>query len=243
MSAPDDIPEPLKRSAIPKAIVAVALGVLVLIAVGLAATRFGVLLPQARLMIEARTDGLKVGRLGRLKIEGLSGDIWRDLTIRKLTLRDEKGVWLQANNVHMTWRYAELLRRTFHAQSIEVGLVQVIRRPTLTPKGKDTGLPVNFHIDAASGRVEMLPAFSYRRGVYDLDLNLDVERVGDLNGKLRAASALHAGDHLNLDFELAKTKPLMVLADAEEARGGALAARSLPFRSPTRSTSRLRSRS
>jgi translocation and assembly module TamB len=233
LSAPDDIPAPLKRSAIPKAIVAVALGVLLLLALGLAATRFGVLLPQARLMIEAHTDGLKVGRLGRLKIEGLSGDIWRDLTIRKLTLRDEKGVWLEADNLHMTWHYAELLRRNFHADRIDVGLLQVLRRPTLTPKGKDTGLPVSFHIDAAHGRVEFKPAFSYRRGVYDLDLDLDVARAGDLNGKLRAASVLHQGDHLNLDFELAKTKPLMVLADAEEARGGALAgALGLPATQP-----------
>ena len=223
MSAPDDTPAPLKRSAIPKAIVAVALTILVLIALGLAVTRYGVLLPQARLMIEARTDGLKVGRMGRLKIEGLSGDIWRDLTIRRLTLRDEKGVWLEANNLHMTWHYTELLRRTFHADRIDVQLVRVLRRPTLSPKGKDTGLPVNFHIDAAHGRVEMLPAFSYRRGVYDLDLNLDVERAGDLNGKLRAASALRQGDHLNVDFELAKTKPLVVLADAVETQGGALA--------------------
>ena len=224
MSAPDDIiPAVLKRSAVPKLIVALALAVLALIAVTLIGGRFGVLLPQARVLIEARTDGLKVGRLGKLKIEGLSGDIWRDLTIRRLTLRDEKGVWLEAKNLHMTWRYAELLRRNFRADRIDVQVIRVLRRPTLTEKGKDTGLPVSFHIDAAHGRIEMLPSFSYRRGVYDLDLNLDVERAGDLNGKLRAASVLRQGDHLNVDFELARTKPLMVLADAEEASGGALA--------------------
>ena len=224
MSAPDGIvPAVLKRSAVPKLIVALALAVLVLIAVTLIGGRFGVLLPQARVLIEARTDGLAVGRLGKLKIEGLSGDIWRDLTIRKLTLRDEKGVWLEANNLHMTWRYAELLRRNFRADRIDVQLIRILRRPTLTKKGKDTGLPVSFHIDAAHGRIEMLPEFSYRRGVYDLNLALDVERAGDLNGKLRATSALRQGDHLNIDFELARTKPLMVLADAEEASGGALA--------------------
>ncbi len=63
---------PPRRSAVPKVIVAVCLGLLVLLAGVLAATRYGVLLPQTRLMIEARTDGLKVGRFGRLKIEGLA---------------------------------------------------------------------------------------------------------------------------------------------------------------------------
>ena len=222
MSAPEDIPA-VRRSALPKAIVTVALAVLALIAATLVVARYGVLLPQTRLLIEARANGLKVGSFGRLKIEGLSGDIWRDLSVRKLTLRDEGGIWLEADNLHMTWHYLDLLTRNFHADRIEVQTVKVLRRPTLTKKGKDTGLPVSFHIDQAHARIEMLPAFSYVRGVYDLDLNLDVERSGDQRGKVRAASVLHPGDHLHLDYDIAKTRPLLVLADAEEARGGALA--------------------
>ena len=77
MSTPEDIPA-VRRSALPKAIVTVALAVLAMIAVTLVIARYGVLLPQTRLLIEASADGLKVGRFGRLKIEGLSGDIWND---------------------------------------------------------------------------------------------------------------------------------------------------------------------
>ncbi len=233
MSAPEPV-APVTRALIPKTIVAVALAVLALIAVVLAGARYGVLLPQARVLIEARTDGLRVGRMGKLKLEGLSGDLWRDLTIRRLTIRDEKGVWLEALNVHLTWRYTQLLSRNFHADRIEAEAVRVLRRPTLTAKTKDTGLPVSFHIDAAHARVEMLPAFSYRRGVYDLDLNLDVERKGGGGrGKVRAASVLIPGDHLNLDFDVANTRPLVLLADAEEVRGGALAgALGLPSNQP-----------
>jgi translocation and assembly module TamB len=217
------VPAVLKRATIPKAIVAVSLGVLILLAALFAATRFGVLLPQARLLIEARTDGLKIGRFGRLKIEGLSGDLWRDFTIRRLTIRDEKGIWLEGDNVHMAWIYEDLLRRRFHAKRIDAEAIHVLRRPTLTPKGADTGMPVSFQIDTAHGRIEMLPAFSYRRGVYDLDMSLDVERRGGQRGKIRAASVLHPGDHLNVDFDIAKRRPLLILADGEEAQGGALA--------------------
>ncbi|MET0271362.1 MAG: translocation/assembly module TamB, partial [Phenylobacterium sp.] len=242
MSGPDDIPAPgletqveevLKGSIIPKVIVATALTVLILIAGLLAATRYGVLLPQARVFIEARTDGLKIGRFGQLKIEGLAGDVWRDFTIRRLTIRDEKGVWLEANDVHLVWRAGELVRRRFHADKIEARLIKVIRRPTLRPKGKDSGLPVSFHIDDAHGRLELTPEFSLRRGVYDLNLELDVERRGGQQGRLRAVSVLHPGDHLNLDFDVSKTKPVLLLADAEEARGGALAgALGLPANQP-----------
>ncbi|RAK61320.1 translocation/assembly module TamB [Phenylobacterium hankyongense] len=226
MTAPDDTPAPpaaLKGSAIPKTIVAVCLALLVLLAGLLAVTRYGVLLPQARVLIEARTDGLKIGRFGRLKIEGLAGDVWHDFTIRKLTVRDEKGVWLQADDLHMTWRLIDLFRRKFHADEIDVRAVHVLRRPTLTAKTKDTGLPVSFEIDRARGRLEMLPAFSFERGVYDVDLTLDVQRRGGQRGKVRASSVLHPGDHLNVDFDVAKTRPLVVLADGVEAQGGALA--------------------
>lgn len=198
-------------------IVAAAIGALVFSA------RYGVLLPQARVFIEARTNGLRVGRLGRLQIEGLSGDIWRDVTIRRLTIRDEAGVWLEADNVHMTWRYFDLLKRRFRADRIEIEELRVLKRPTLTAKGKDTGLPVSFEIDRAKARIVLLPAFSYARGVYDLDFNLDVGRKGGARGQARAVSALRTGDHLSLDFDVAEKRPLILEADAAEARGGALA--------------------
>ena len=197
--------------------------VLILLLGALASTRYGVLIPQVRLLIEARTDGLKLGRLGRLKIEGLSGDIWRDAHARRLTIRDEKGVWLEARNVHLTWNYAQLIQRRFVATLVEAETVRVLHRPTLGPKGKDRALPVSFHIDRGRTRLLLDPAFSYRRGDYDLNFALDVERGGSRSGNLRAASRLHAGDHLTVDIALAKAGDLKLAAVAEEAQGGALA--------------------
>ncbi|WP_293676652.1 translocation/assembly module TamB domain-containing protein [uncultured Phenylobacterium sp.] len=231
MSAPEDTPAEAaaevvaerKRSRLPKAITAVAVTILVLLLGVLATTRYGVLIPQVRLMIEARTDGLKIGRLGQLKIEGLSGDIWRDFRARRVTLRDENGVWLEAKNVHLSWRYTRLLQRRFEADLVEAELIRVIRRPTLSPKGKDRGLPVSFDIDKGRGRLQLEPAFSYARGLYDLTFNLKIERRGGRSGTLQAKSVLHAGDHLDIDFAASPTGPLRLVAQAEEARGGALA--------------------
>jgi translocation and assembly module TamB len=218
---------------LPKAIAAACLGLALIFATLIAVTRYGVLLPQARLLIEARTDGLKIGSLGRLKIEGLSGDVWRDFSIRRLTIRDDKGVWFEADGLHLTWRYAELLFRRFHADSIDADAIRLIRRPTLGGKGEAGGLPVSFYIDEAHARVEMLPAFSLQRGVYDVALNLAVHRRGGERGTVRATSLLNPGDHLNLQFEVSRRRPLLVLADAVEAHGGALAgALGLPANQP-----------
>ncbi len=199
------------------------LGVFVLLAAVVAGLRYGVLLPQVRLLIEARTDGLELGRIGRLKIEGLSGDIWRDARVRRLTIRDDKGVWLEAQDVRLTWRYLELLRRRFDADLIEVRQVRVLRRPELGPKGQDRGLPVSFRIDAIRTRLVMEPAFSYERGVYDVKAGLDIARVGTRSARLSADSVLHPGDRLAVDFRVGGAGPLRIVTDAREARGGALA--------------------
>lgn len=222
-AATPETPSPRPRTGVRGALVAVV--VVTLAVLGLAAgVRYGVLLPEVRLLIEARTDGLKIGRVGRLKIEGLSGDLWRDVSARRLTIRDEKGVWLEARDVRLKWRYLELLRRRFDADLVQARTVRIVRRPTLTPKGKDSGLPVSFHIERLATRLEMEPAFSYVRGVYDLTGALDVRRRGGQTGRLRALSVLHPGDRLALDFALGRKRaPFHLRVDGREAQGGALA--------------------
>ncbi|WP_293492917.1 translocation/assembly module TamB domain-containing protein [Phenylobacterium sp.] len=235
MSGPSDIEEVVheveeavvkvaRSRGLPKAIVAVCVIIAIVLSGLLLATRYGVLLPQGRHLIEARANDLKLGRFGRLNIEGLSGDVWRHFALRRLTISDEKGVWLEARNLNVSWHYAELLQRRLHAESITAQQVTILRRPTLTPKQKSRGLPVSFDIDLIKARLELQPAFSYRRGVYDVTGNLDVQRRGrGQRGRISAASVLHAGDHLNLQFDLGKNLPLLLVADAHEARGGALA--------------------
>lgn len=233
---PDTAPpaEATRASRWPRRIVAVCLGLLLILGVLIVGTRYGVLLPQVRLLIEHRTDGLKVGRMGRLEIDGLSGDVWRDFRVRRLAIRDEKGVWVEAQNLHVTWRFARLFIRRLHADQIEVQSLKVIRRPTLAPsEGEGGPLPLSIFIDEARGRVELLPGFSGQRGLYDLSLYLAVHRRGGMRGTVHAASRLNAGDHLNLQFNLPKRRPMVVLADVAEAHGGALAgAAGLPANQP-----------
>jgi translocation and assembly module TamB len=211
------------RRAAPAFVIIFAVGVVALLAILFATIRYGAVTQPGRLLIEAQVSGLKIGRLGRLKVQGLRGDIWRDFMVSRLIIYDEKGVWLDARDVTVRWRYTELFRRRFSADAIAARQLTLVRRPTLTPKGKSRDLPVAFHIASLRTRVEMQPAFSYRRGVYDVRANLDVARDGGVAGKVRADSALHAGDYLTATFAAPKKQPFLIQADALEAQGGALA--------------------
>ncbi|CAN5243704.1 translocation/assembly module TamB domain-containing protein [soil metagenome] len=200
----------------------VTLLVLLVAGVGLV-TRYGVLTNPGRLFIEARSSGLKLGRIGKLKIEGLQGDIWKNFTVRRLTISDEGGVWLEAADLAVVWHSGELFQRRFHADKVTARQVRVLRRPTLTPKTKSSALPVSFDIDSLRAQVEMLPEFSTRRGLFDLAGDFDVERNGGASGKLNASSLMHAGDGLKADFQVGAGKVVRVNADVLESQGGALA--------------------
>ena len=104
-----------KRSRLRRALAAAGLAIAVVLAALFVTARFGVLAPQARTLIETKVEGLKIGSFGRLHIEGLTGDVWRDFRLARLTLSDDQGVWLDARNLRMRWRYGELLIRRFHA--------------------------------------------------------------------------------------------------------------------------------
>ena len=193
----------------------------------LAATtlRFGVLTPAARLLIEARVSGLKLGPVGKLKVEGIGGDVLRNFTVRRLTIADEHGVWLEADGVTIGWDYGSLVHRRLQVSTLTAAQVTVIRRPSLAPKGPASqGLPLAFDIRSIKLRLKTLPAFSTREGLYDVDGKLKLLRRGKgESGQIHAASLTHAGDFLDLTFDLGPTKPLIAVAKALEAKGGAFA--------------------
>ena len=187
--------------------------------------RYGVLAPQARLLIEARVSGLMLGRVGKLKIEGLGGDVWRDFSIRKLTVSDEHGVWLEADDLNLNWDYGALLHRRLQVSKLQAQSVTVIRRPSLSPKGPaSSGLPLAIDVKGLQFRLRTLPAFSTREGLYEVAGRLKLARAGKgEEGELRASSLTHLGDYLDVRFDLAPGRPLVVLAKALEAKGGAFA--------------------
>jgi translocation and assembly module TamB len=200
------------------------LSVLVAILLAGLTVRLGVLTDPGRAVVVRLLDRQAIGRLGRLRVEGLSGDVFGDFTLRRLAIVDSKGTWLDARDVALRWNAYELVLRRFHAQQASASVVQVLRRPELSPAGAPGGpSPVSVRIDDLRLRLETLPAFSVRQGVWDVSGELEVGRHGTASGRLDAQSRLHAGDGLAMLFRFAPKGRMTLRADAVEASGGGLA--------------------
>ena len=197
---------------------------LLTVGVLLTAVRLAPLTPEVRQLIQSRLEGLPIGPYGKLHVEGLKGDIWRDFRVAKLTIADQKGVWIEADNLRIRWRYAELLGSRVHVRSLTADRLQVLRQPIAKPEKKPPGKPVaiSYAIDRIATRLELAPAFAVAQGVYDTNGGFDWTYHGPLTAKLDAESQLRPGDHFKFDLAWGPGDKLKLDADAREAKGGAI---------------------
>ena len=197
---------------------------LLLLSVVAGTVRLGVRTDTGRAFAMRVIEGLKVGRLGRLHVEGLQGDLFGSFSVRRLSIRDERGDWIRASNLSVTWSPLELSTRRVHVQRVRAEVIQVLRRPIQTPpSGPSRPLSVSVAIDELRTRLETLPAFSSALGVWDVSGQADFPNGGTVTARLDAQSRIHAGDGLRLALRREPEGRLLMQADAVEATGGALA--------------------
>ena len=199
------------------------------------AVRYGLLTQTGRNLIVAPLEGLQLGPLGRLHVEGLTGDVLRDFRVRRLAIVDAQGVWLDAHDVGVRWRSVELLQRRVHIESLSAASVEILRRPILQAgaPGGSSKLPVAIRLDRLQLRLATAPAFSVQQGLFDIGAQLRLERGGAFGGAVRAQSRLRQGDGLDARFDIGLHKRIRLDLEAGEGKGGALAgAAGLPAKQP-----------
>jgi translocation and assembly module TamB len=204
-------------------VVEAAMVALLAAGVALVALRFGPLTTEARLLIESQVNGFQVGPFGKLRLRGVHGDVLRGFSVRRLTLSDAKGVWIEADDARIRWRPGELLFARLHVQSLIVGKIIVYRQPVLGTQSQGKGQQISVQFDAVHARVQLEPAFSQTRAVYDFSGRFDQERSGRTAGVLDMESALRPGDFLRANLDLGRTNTLKLDVDGRETGGGGIA--------------------
>jgi translocation and assembly module TamB len=177
-------------------------------------------------LVTSFVTGQKIGRYGRINVEGLSGDLFDDFTIRRVTVTDAQGVWLEADEVRVDWSYWPLVSRRFHATEITAGRVRLLRRPEVEPPdGRPSRpLPLDIDIDSLRADVELLEGFSQEYGRWRLTGDANIPRRGDKTARIGAYSLNRPGDFLRVSATLgAGPEDLRLILRASEAQGGPLA--------------------
>lgn len=178
-----------------------------------------------RELVTSFVAGKKIGRYGRINVEGVKGDLFDDFTIDRVTVTDAEGVWLEARAVHVDWDWLPLITRRFHATEIEADVIRLIRRPLVEPSTTPPGpQPLAIDIDRFAADVELLEGFSKEYGHWNLSGEANIPRRGAKQAVVNANSLSRPGDHLRLNatFGGALEETRLNLR-AVEARGGPIA--------------------
>lgn len=201
---------------------AVLAGLLILLLVG---GRMYLVSDAGRELVTSFVAGKKIGRYGRINVEGVKGDLFDDFTIDRVTVTDARGVWLEARAVHVDWTWWPLITRRFHATEIEADVIRLIRRPEVEPPtGPGGPQPISIDIDRFAANVELLEGFSKEYGRWTLSGEANIPRTGAKQAVVNADSLSRPGDHLRLNatFGGPLTETRLNLR-ASEAQGGPIA--------------------
>ena len=201
---------------------AILAALLIMVAVG---GRMYLLSDSGRGLVTSFVAGQKIGRYGRINVEGVRGDLFDDFTIDRVTVTDASGVWLEARKVRVNWDWWQLIGRKFHATEVEAEVIRLIRRPEVEAATEPPGpQPLSVQINRFSADVELLEGFSREYGLWRLSGEANIPRRGAKTAIVNAASNSRPGDYLRLNATIGDTlADLRVNLRAHEAQGGPLA--------------------
>jgi translocation and assembly module TamB len=106
-----------------------------------------------RAMIERMTSRLTGGYV---TLTGLGGSFPAQLTLEKLQLSDDRGVWLTAESVSLRWTPSALLLNRLQIDRLHAAVVSMERLPESSSRATQTGPPSIPHIDAAAVSIDEL---------------------------------------------------------------------------------------
>lgn len=204
----------------------VVTSLIVVVLVALIGGRMYLLSDSGRGLVTSFIAGKKIGDYGRINVEGVSGDLFDDFTIRRVTITDADGVWLEANTVRVDWSYSQLIARRFHADEITADSIRLIRRPIVEVSDDPPGgpSPIGIRIEKFAANVELLEGFSQEYGRWRLDGDAAIPRQGIKQANVNAYSLSRQGDFLRVAAAFGeKMSDLRVNLRANEAQGGPIA--------------------
>jgi translocation and assembly module TamB len=79
-------------------------------------------------MLSSKTSVVSIG--------SVEGPLSSNTTIRNVAIADKQGVWLKVDRVRLVWSRLALLRRRLDVDSLEIGNLEILRKPVSPPGDK-----------------------------------------------------------------------------------------------------------
>ncbi|GAB5457914.1 MAG: translocation/assembly module TamB domain-containing protein [Henriciella sp.] len=160
-----------------------------------------------------------------IQIEGLSGDLLGKFTADKITLSDEMGVWVKAENVTLRWGPLSLLYRKLSIEDLIIDDLEIARQPVLIRDPSSTGgsplrrYRVN-NLDVAQFHV----AETLTRRAVDARLQAKLDtNISSGASTLLFVPAEDLGDRIQADISWGGDVPVIAEIDATGPADGFLA--------------------
>lgn len=173
-----------------------------------------------RHLLEHATERLSGGRV---RLTDLSGSFPADIRLERLQLSDAQGIWLTAEHIALRWSPAALLVRHVSIDSLEVGRLDVERRPVSEPSS-DKGTASLPRSDVQRLAIDTLvlgPALAGSRATLNVRGAAHLVSLADAQGHMHARRTDGPGGNyeLTLRFDPARMDAQLRV---EEPAGGAL---------------------
>ncbi|MAI89714.1 translocation/assembly module TamB domain-containing protein [Ponticaulis sp.] len=121
----------------------ILIGVLLFIVSALVLIRVLLATSAGREFLEAKLEDMIV-QGQTVQIDGFEGDLLSSISIERLTVSDEDGVWAEADSIVLEWRPLPLLGRNLAIDAVTAEEIHLTRRPVLIPSEdeEESGSPL-----------------------------------------------------------------------------------------------------
>lgn len=178
--------------------------------------------PGAPWVVDTLADGQRVWRLGRINVDGVSGSWLGNLRAEHVTIADEEGVWLEANDIALDWRPQDILLGAVRIHAGQIDSVVVHRQPRLLERRPSSGASIDVFLgDVRINAITLNEATFGEAATFTAALNLiyDNKSIDGLNAELRRTDS--DADRLIIAYSPDEDYELNL--DAASAPGGIFA--------------------
>ena len=204
-----------------------ALSVLLVLCTILIAARIWIASNGGRAFLEAQIDGREAGPLGTVEIDGLRGDPLDQMSVARLTISDEDGVWLTAEGIDLAWSPARLVSRTVKLDLIGADRINVIRRPILSQRDeRNSSGSSNWAVSLDTLAIDELllqEGVAGPTAAFEIDGNFSLPKTRTFELALTALPLEGAGDRIDARLTRNASGAFRIDADIEAPAGGTIA--------------------